>query len=58
MAEEVAMAVTAGKIWLPEVGSSTHYHTTYVSPRWARAMDKMKRIGQHIFYRTRGGGWS
>jgi spore germination cell wall hydrolase CwlJ-like protein len=58
MAEEVALAVTAGKIWLPEVGSSTHYHTTYVSPRWARTMEKMKRIGQHIFYRTYGGGWS
>ena len=58
MAEEVAMAVTAGKIWLPEVGSSTHYHATYVSPRWARTMEKMEKIGQHIFYRTYGGGWS
>ena len=58
MAEEVALAVTAGKIWLPEVGSSTHYHATYVRPRWARTMEKMKRIGQHIFYRTHGGGWS
>jgi spore germination cell wall hydrolase CwlJ-like protein len=58
MAEEVALAVTAGRIWLPEVGSSTHYHATYVSPRWARTMEKMKKIGRHIFYRTYGGGWS
>ena len=58
MAEEVALAVTAGRIWLPEVGSSTHYHATYVSPRWARTMEKMKKIGSHIFYRTYGGGWS
>lgn len=57
VAEEVGMAVTAGKIWLPEVGSSTHYHATYVHPRWARAMERMKTIGQHIFYRTHGGGW-
>jgi spore germination cell wall hydrolase CwlJ-like protein len=57
IAEDVAMAVTAGKIWLPEVGSSTHYHATYVHPRWARAMEKMKKIGRHIFYRTYGGGW-
>jgi spore germination cell wall hydrolase CwlJ-like protein len=58
IAEDVALAVTAGKIWLPDVGSSTHYHATYVHPRWARTMEKMKRIGRHIFYRTYGGGWS
>jgi len=58
LAEDVAMAVTAGKVFLPEVGSSTHYHATYVNPRWARAMDRVKKIGLHIFYRTKGGGWS
>jgi spore germination cell wall hydrolase CwlJ-like protein len=58
MAEEVALAVTSGRIWLPEVGSSTHYHATYVRPRWARTMEKMMKIGRHIFYRTHGGGWS
>jgi len=57
MAKEIAMAVTAGKIFLPEVGSSTHYHATYVHPRWSSAMEKMKKIGLHIFYRTHGGGW-
>lgn len=58
VAQEVGMAVTAGKIFIPEVGSSTHYHATYVNPRWARTMEKMKKIGLHIFYRTHGGGWS
>ena len=58
MAREVAMAVTAGKIWLKEVGSSTHYHAVYVRPKWARSMKKVGRIGLHIFYRTYGGGWS
>jgi spore germination cell wall hydrolase CwlJ-like protein len=57
-AEEIALAVTAGKIFIPEVGSSTHYHATYVKPRWSRTMEKMKKIGLHIFYRTHGGGWS
>ncbi|MCO6186937.1 cell wall hydrolase [Rhizobium sp. L1K21] len=57
-ARDVAMAVTAGKIWLKEVGSATHYHATYVHPRWARTMQKVGRIGLHIFYRTYGGGWS
>ncbi|MEX3007889.1 cell wall hydrolase [Hoeflea sp. TYP-13] len=58
VAKDVSMAVTAGKIWLKEVGSSTHYHATYVRPKWARTMNKVGRIGLHIFYRTRGGGWS
>nr|WP_275448421.1 cell wall hydrolase [Mesorhizobium sp. IRAMC:0171] len=58
IAQEIGMAVTAGKIFLPEVGSSTHYYAAYVSPGWARAMKKMTRIGLHIFYRTYGGGWS
>jgi spore germination cell wall hydrolase CwlJ-like protein len=58
MAKEVAMATTAGKIWLPEVGSSTHYHAVYVRPNWARTMKKVGRIGLHVFYRTYGGGWS
>ena len=58
MAKDVGMAVTAGKIWLKEVGSSTHYHATYVNPRWAGTMKRMNKIGRHIFYRTFGGGWS
>lgn len=58
IAQDVALAVTAGKIWLPEVGSATHYHATYVHPAWARTMKRVARIGEHIFYRTRYGGWS
>lgn len=57
IAREVAMAVTAGKIWLPEVGSATHYHALYVRPNWASTMKKVGRIGLHVFYRTYGGGW-
>ena len=58
MAKEVAEAVTSGKVYLPEVASATHYHATYVRPRWARRMERMQKIGLHIFYRTNGGGWS
>lgn len=58
MARDVSMAVTAGKIFIPEVASSTHYHATYVNPRWAGTMEKMKKIGLHIFYRTHNGGWN
>ncbi len=56
-ARDVALAVTAGKIFIPEVGSSTHYYAQYVSPGWANAMDRMTKIGLHIFYRTKRGGW-
>ncbi|MEN3791535.1 cell wall hydrolase [Fulvimarina sp. MAC3] len=56
-AEKVAHDVTYGKTWLTAVGSSTHYHANYVHPRWANAMEKVDRIGKHIFYRTYNGGW-
>jgi spore germination cell wall hydrolase CwlJ-like protein len=58
IASYVARETTEGRIWLKEVGSSTHYHATYVQPKWASAMKKVGRIGLHIFYRTFGGGWS
>lgn len=44
--------------FISEVGSATHYHATYVRPRWARRMTKTDKIGRHIFYNTRNGGWS
>lgn len=58
IAQHVAAETTAGRIWLSQVGSSTHYHATYVNPRWNRRMKRVGRIGLHIFYRTFGGGWS
>ena len=30
---------------------ATHYHATYVNPRWARDLQLVGRIGGHIFYR-------
>ena len=32
---------------------ATHYHATYVSPKWAPELDLVGRIGTHIFYRWR-----
>lgn len=58
VAEEIALATTAGKIWFKQVGSSTHYHATYVRPKWAKSMRRVGRIGLHVFYVTYGGGWS
>lgn len=32
---------------------STHYHANYVSPYWAPTLDRVTRIGAHIFYRRK-----
>ncbi|WP_025898484.1 cell wall hydrolase [Sneathiella glossodoripedis] len=31
--------------------SATHYHASYVAPRWRTALDKVGEVGRHIFYR-------
>jgi spore germination cell wall hydrolase CwlJ-like protein len=30
---------------------STHYHADYVKPKWAKELQLVGRIGEHIFYR-------
>lgn len=30
---------------------ATHYHADYVNPRWAKSLQLVGRIGEHIFYR-------
>lgn len=32
-------------------GGATHYHATYVKPRWAKKLVKTAEIDSHIFYR-------
>lgn len=44
--------------FIADVGTATHYHAVYVRPYWARWMKKADKIGNHIFYKTYGGGWS
>ena len=53
LAQDIAKKITAGELWLPEVGYSTYYHANYVSPRWAGSMSKIDKIGRHIFYKKR-----
>jgi len=52
-AQDIAKKITAGELWLPEVGYSTFYHANYVSPRWAGSMSMIDKIGRHIFYKKR-----
>jgi len=34
-------------------GGATHYHATYVNPRWAKYLEKTIQLGDHIFYREK-----
>lgn len=54
-AVRVAKEVMVGRTYISDVGSSTHYHATYVRPRWSRALTRMDAIGRHIFYRLKPG---
>ena len=52
LARSIAKKATAGELWLPEVGYSTYYHANYVSPRWIGDMNKIDKIGRHIFFKS------
>jgi hypothetical protein len=55
-ARRIAKETLDGRLWLPEVGKSTHYHAAYVHPYWVREMKKQIRYGVHTFYRPRKWG--
>lgn len=55
-ARKIAKATLDGRLWLPEVAKSTHYHAYWVHPSWVREMKKMYRFGVHSFYRPRNWG--
>ncbi len=58
-AQEIAKKVTNGEIYLTEVADATHYHATYVKPKWAAKMTELTQIGIHKFYRFKKGWiWS
>ena len=48
-----ARQVASGKVWLDEIGYASHYHATYVRPKWRKYMNRITRIGIHIFYRAK-----
>ncbi|MBC8050212.1 MAG: cell wall hydrolase [Chitinophagales bacterium] len=48
----VAQQVIARKVWVDEVGYATHYHATYVNPKWKALVKRVAQIGVHIFYKA------
>lgn len=57
-AKRIAREYAAEKTWLDEIGAATHYHNRAVTPTWAELMRKTEVIGHHVFYITKGGGWT
>ena len=55
-AKDIAHDMLDGKLWLPEIGHSTHYHAYWVHPSWVHEMKKLYKIGVHTFYRPRAWG--
>jgi hypothetical protein len=50
-ANRIAKETLDGRIYVPAVAKSTHYHAIYVHPNWVHEMRKMVRYGIHNFYR-------
>ena len=55
-ANQIARDTLDGKLWLEDIGKSTHYHAYWVHPWWAGTMRKISRIGVHKFYRPKRWG--
>jgi hypothetical protein len=55
-AKKIAKETLDGRLWLPEVAKSTHYHAYWVHPSWVHEMKKMYKFGVHTFYRPRAWG--
>jgi spore germination cell wall hydrolase CwlJ-like protein len=55
-AKHIAKDMLDGKLWMPEVAKSTHYHAYWVHPSWVAEMKRMYKLGVHTFYRPRAWG--
>lgn len=52
-ARSTALAMLSGEVYRP-VGLATHYHTDWVHPRWSNSLEKLARVGTHLFFRIPG----
>lgn len=50
-AQRIARDMLDGRLWMPEVAKSTHYHAYWVHPDWVNEMKKIYKLGVHTFYR-------
>ena len=52
-ARATALAMLSGEVYRP-VGLATHYHTDWVHPTWSSSLEKLTRVGTHLFFRIPG----
>jgi spore germination cell wall hydrolase CwlJ-like protein len=52
-AQKVAARALSGYV-VKTVGASTYYHADYVFPAWAPTLEKIAKVGPHIFYSVAG----
>ncbi len=50
-AQRIAYALVHHKKWRGITEGATHYHATYVTPKWSSTLQLIGRIGLHVFYR-------
>jgi spore germination cell wall hydrolase CwlJ-like protein len=50
-AKKISDEVVAGQAKVTKVATATHYHATYVDPYWAPSMQRLTKIGAHVFYK-------
>lgn len=50
-AKRIASRAMANKGELKVISTALFYHADYVKPKWAKAMSRLIKIGNHIFYR-------
>jgi spore germination cell wall hydrolase CwlJ-like protein len=55
VAVRIAQDVASGASYNPQVADAVNYHANYVMPYWAHTLQRVDRIGHHIFYRLRIG---
>ena len=51
LARNISYEILTYNIWAGVVDGATHYHAIYVRPKWSSSLQKVTRIGDHIFYR-------
>ena len=42
---------------LDNLATATNYHADYVDPRWSRSLNRVAKIGRHIFYSREINSW-
>jgi spore germination cell wall hydrolase CwlJ-like protein len=55
-AKKIAKDMLDGKLWLPQIAKSTHYHDDWAHPDWVHEMRRYDKEGGLIFYRPRNWG--